>query len=54
MVTLTDYMNCVGIFVARDTDQEVVRLDVTIYQRFVVNRLYASNLHNEENRSAPV
>ena len=50
---LTDYMNCVSVFVTRDTDQEVVRLDITIDQGFVVDRLHASNLCSGKNRSAP-
>jgi hypothetical protein len=36
-------MNCVGILVTRDAYQKVVWLDVAIDQRFVVDRLHASN-----------
>lgn len=46
-------MDCVSIFVTRDTDQEVVWLDVAIDQRFVVDRLHASNLCDGKNASAP-
>jgi hypothetical protein len=52
--TLTNYMNRVSVFVARDAYQEVVWLDVTIDQRLVVDRLYASNLRRWEQRSASV
>lgn len=44
-------MDCVIVFVTRDTDQEVVWLDITVDQRFVVNRLNASDLCDEEAES---
>ena len=44
VVKLTDYMNSVSILVTRDAYQKVVWLDVTIDQRFVVDRLHAGNL----------
>ena len=53
MSILTDYMNCVSVFVARNTNQEVVWLDITIDQRFVVDRLHACNLQDGNNRLAP-
>jgi len=49
---LTDYVNCVSIFMTRNTNKEVVWLDVTIDQRLIVNRLDSSNLHDWKNVSA--
>ena len=46
-------MDRVSVFVTRNTDQEVVWLDVTIDQRFVVDRLHASNLYDGKDGSAP-
>ena len=53
VVTLTDYMNSVSILVTRDAYQKVVWLDVTIDQRFVVDRLYTGDLYGGKNGSAP-
>ena len=47
-------MDRISIFVTRDTNQEVVWLDIAIDQGFVVDRLHASNLHEGNNRSASV
>ena len=44
--TLTDYMNRASALVVRDADQEVFWLDITMDQRLVVDRLYATDLHN--------
>ena len=50
---LTNYMDCVSIFVTGDTNQKVVWLDVAIDQGFFVDGLHASNLYDGKNRSAP-
>ena len=44
MVTLTNYMDSVSVFLTGDTDQEVVWLDIAVDQRLVVNRLDAGDL----------
>jgi hypothetical protein len=41
-------MDNIGILRARDSDKEVVGLDVTVYERFVMDRLNPSNLMYEQ------
>lgn len=48
MILLTDYVDRVGVFVTRNADQEVVWLDIAVDQRFIVNRLNATNLFDEK------
>jgi len=41
-------MDNIGVLRARDSDKEVVGLDVTVYERLVVDRLNPSNLMYEQ------
>lgn len=44
-------MDCVSILVVGDTNQEVVWFDITVDQRFIVDRLNARNLCDGEAES---
>ena len=46
-------MDCVSVFVTGNTNQEVIRLDVTIDQGFVVDRLDTGNLCDGETKLVP-
>lgn len=48
-VSHTDNMDGVCRFGTRDPDQEIIRFNVAIDQRFVVDRLHASNLDKRKN-----
>ncbi len=43
----TDDVNSVGRLCARDTNQEVVRLDIAVDEGLLVNGLNASDLHHK-------
>lgn len=42
----TDHVNRIGVFGSRSSNEEVVRLYVPVYQRFVVDSLNTRNLNN--------
>ena len=44
----TDQMDNIGILRARDPDEEIVGLDVTVYERLVMDRLNPGNLTCEQ------
>jgi len=44
-VILTNKVNDVGALTSRYTDQEIVGFDITVYERFFVNRLYTGDLY---------
>jgi len=44
-VILTNKVNDVGALTSRYTDQEIVGLNITVYERFFVNRLYTGDLY---------